>query len=149
MIRNAALTVCISCILVGVLKNLLPQGACTRVINQLCALYILVSLLSAAQDIPWHELYAMLENDLPRAQALDYTQNLEDLYCDEVRRRAQVLIASHGLEAECICQAAADGTLYLEITPEKAGTAEAIETLLGKEWRENISYTVLKKEERA
>lgn len=146
MIQNAALTVCISCILVGVLKSLLPQGACSRVINQLCALYILVSLLTAAHDVPWHELYAMLENDLPRVQVLDYTQSLEGLYCSEVQRRAQALVAAHGLEAECICRTTVNGTLYLEIIPESDDSAEEIETLLREAWQEGISYAVSKKE---
>ncbi|MBQ5754175.1 MAG: hypothetical protein IIV90_00750 [Oscillospiraceae bacterium] len=146
MIRNAALTVCIGCILVGVLKSLLPQGYCNRVINQLCALYILVSLLTAVQDVPWHELYAMLENGLPQVQALDYTQSMWDLYCGEVQQRAQALVASHGVGAECICRTGADGALYLEIIPEDAGAGEKIETLFVEAWREGIPYIILKKE---
>lgn len=146
MIRSAALTVCIACILVGILKSILPQGACSRVINQLCALYILVSLLTAVHDVPWHELYAMLENDLPRVLALDYSQSLEALYCDEVYRRAQTLAVSHGFRIECLCRMAEDGALYLEITPEEAGTEGELEQLFGQAWQEGIPYKVVKKE---
>ena len=147
MIRSAALTICISCLLVGLLKNLLPQGACTRVINQLCALYILLSLAAAVRDVPWHELYAMLENDLPRAQALDYTQSFEELYTNEVERRAQDLLREKGVEAETVCQISEEGTMVLFITPKETAMATKAETLFEEEWLEGGPFTILCRED--
>ena len=144
--QRAVLSVCISCILAGCVKGFLPQKYHSRVINQLCVLYILLSSFSAVQKIPWHQVYSFLNNNAPYAQPLDFSYQLSDLFLDQIAADAQEVLDSEGLAAVSACRFGPDGTLLLELTARDPQTLLAVETLFEEKWQGDVPYIVLEKE---
>ena len=132
MIRSVTLTVCLSCLLAGVLQGILPKGYYSKVINQLCVLYILLSAFTAAQNVPWHQ-----------AQPMDFSADVTALLESEVESRAAGLLEEQGLEAQARCEQDDSGSFRLILEPEPGQDARAIEALFAEYWKEEgIPYQV-------
>lgn len=143
MIRSVTLTVCLSCLLAGVLQGILPKGYYSKVINQLCVLYILLSAFTAAQNVPWHQIYAFLDSSCPQAQPMDFSADVTALLENEVENRAAGLLEEQGLEARARCEQDDSGSFRLILEPEPGQDAQSIEALFAEYWKEEgIPYQV-------
>ena len=148
MIRNVALTVCISCLLAGILQGILPKGYCSKVINQLCVLYILLSAFTAVQNIPWYQVYAFLDSSCPEAEPMDFSSDVTALLESEVESRATQLLQQQGLQAQARCETDESGGLRLILEPESGQDPQALTRAFAEYWEEEgIPYEVQPAEE--
>ena len=86
------------------MQGILPKGYYSKVINQLCVLYILLSAFTAVQNIPWYQVYAFLDSSCPEVQPMDFSADVTSLLESEVESRAAQLLEQQGLQARARCE---------------------------------------------
>ena len=111
--RYWAMTVCVSCLIAGILTILLPKKEYEKSIKTVLALYILVSVLPAGS---W-DVQEVWEWSLPDSLApADYSAYVEQMEQDSLVDQIQQLIHSNGLSSTV--KATGENPLVLTVQAE-------------------------------
>lgn len=94
--RHWALAVCVACILVGALELLLPRQESFKSIKTVLALYILLSVLSPAQQMDWSGLARVAQS--AAAEPADYSAYVQAQTLSALESRLEQSLAQAGVE---------------------------------------------------
>lgn len=135
-----ALTVCISCILVGALEFLLPKKEYTKSIKAVLALYILISIFYPMQKLDWGGFRYLKINNTN--QPIDYSEYQTSLQKTALQDSLQQKLKEEGIEGdiEIALGSPTEITISSE-NPEKA--YEIVANAIG-----NLEQVLIKNEDR-
>ena len=116
--RYWAMTVCVSCLIAGILTILLPKKEYEKSIKTVLALYILVSVLPAGS---W-DVQEVWEWSLPDSLApADYSAYVEQMEQDSLVEQIQQLIHSNGLSSTVKATGENPLVLTVQAEPQEQG----------------------------
>lgn len=136
--KQWALTICVSCILVGALEMILPKKHCGKSIKTVLALYILLSVLSG-NKIPD---FRKLPLTSVQSSTQDYTEYLNALSWDATKEVLEQQLQKEGIEGDIRPYKENDHMAILCVSP----TPETAEKLLSSLLLPGTSIKVIRKD---
>ena len=124
--KQWALTICVSCILVGALEMILPKKQCGKSIKTVLALYILLSVLNGNKTLDFKKL--PLTNF--QLSTPDYSEYLDALSWDATKEVLEQQFQKEGVEGEIQFYQEKDRPAVLCISPTPDTAEELLTSLL-------------------